>query len=55
MTKDEITLDCGEAINEISDFLIEADGELIVKIYNQVSTKRATYMGDNLISVEQDE
>lgn len=52
--KQEIILDCGEVVNEIIDYLIEADGEFITKIYNQISNKKATYMGDNLISIETD-
>lgn len=49
----EITLDCAEAIQEIAEYLAEADGEYITKIYIQISGKKATYTGDNMISVNE--
>ena len=43
---------CDDAINEIAEILTQASGEWITEIYNQVSGKKATYDGDNLITVE---
>lgn len=51
---DKITLNCDEAIQEIRDYLTEADGDYITKIYIQVSGKKAAYVGDNKIEVEEE-
>lgn len=52
---EKATIDCGDAISEISDFLSEASGEAIVEIYNLVSDKKdAKYIGDNMIEVSGD-
>jgi hypothetical protein len=51
----ERTIGCDDAINEIAEILIQADGEWITEIYNKVSGKKATYDGDNLITVEDKE
>lgn len=48
----KIILDCDEAIQEICDYLAEADGEYITKIYIQISGKKATYIGDSMIEVK---
>jgi len=50
----EKTISCADAINEIAETLIEADGEFITNIYNQVCTGEAEYEGDNLIKVRRE-
>lgn len=52
----ERIITCDEAINEITDFLIEASGEWIAEIYTQLSgNKKATYEGDSFISITAEE
>lgn len=50
--KGESLIDCADAINEISECLVECSGEFITEIYNQVFTVGAEYIGDNLIKIQ---
>lgn len=45
------TISCDDAINEISEILIQASGEWITEIYNKVSDKKAVYEGDSIMVV----
>ena len=48
-------ISCDSAISEISECLCQADGDFITGIYRDVLGRRATYIGDNILSVEEPE
>ena len=55
MAKKGRVISCGDAINEISEILVQANAEWITEIYNRVSSSKAHYEGDNLITVIEEE